>query len=342
MDNLLAIKEVNKRNYTFDILKCIFSFCIIFCHFPFPGNVGTVLSQIGISGVIFFFLISGYSAYDKDDSVACKNLLKRLKRNLIVTLIILAIYFIFSILENLVSGTIIEFFDNFKNPWLFPRMIALGDFSFIYGDPLWFLVALIYAYLILYFLHRFKLIKYAFYFIPILLGFRIFVETYVNTYNADWHLSTNVLVAALPIMLLGEYIKAKKSDFLKSPLYFNITLFIISTIFLFLAVYINIGDYDLAQIFKILSMVELFLIALKLPGKKEVGIFGKIGRKYSLYIYIFHNMIGIAIYDILYLIGIPDWFYYISPLIVAVVSISLSILLYEANNKLKKRKSHRV
>ncbi len=341
MDNLLAIKEVNKRNYTMDVLKAIFAICIVFTHFPFPGEFGTVLSQIGISGVIFFLLISGYNAYDKDDKVACSKLLKRFKRNGILTLIVLLMYLVFAITERLITNDFDIFLNSFTNPWLFPRMIGYGDFEFIYGGPLWFLLALLYSYLILYILHRFKLINYAFYFIPVLLLFRIFVENYVNTFNADWHLSANFLAGALPIMLLGEYIKAKKNDFFKTPLYLNIILFVISTVFLFLGVYINVGDYNVAQVFKIISMLELFLISLKLPGKKEVPLIGTLGRKYSLYIYVFHFMIGLTVYDLIYLF---DWeIDYLMQIVALIFVIGISILFYEVNNKLKlKIKSHRV
>ncbi|MBQ9520214.1 MAG: acyltransferase family protein [Acholeplasmatales bacterium] len=335
MESILPFKEVNKRNYTFDLLKALFAIGVIFVHFPFPGILGKILSSIGICGVIFFFLISGYSAYNKDDIKACQNIKKRFKRNLKITLIIVLIYLIFAILENIITNTFDDFLAYFKNPWLIPRMIVLGDFSFIYGDPLWFLVALLYSYLVLLLLHKFKIMKYAFYFIPVLLLLRIGMETYVNSYNVDWHFSGNFLVGGLPIMLLGEYIKYKKDSFLKSPLLENVILFITSFTFMFLSVNIHVGDLDISQVFKIWSMVELFLIALRIEGKKEVPIIGTLGRKYSLYIYLFHCLIGITISDLLYLFH-QDWVIeYILPILAAIFGVLISIVFYEINSKIK-------
>ena len=292
MQILLPYKDVNikSRNYTFDFLKAVFALSIILVHFPFPGVVGTIFSTIGICGVIFFFLISGYSSYNKDDEQASKNILKRFKRNLKILIIAMLIYFVLIMLERIVAEDFDGFLNGFKNPWLVPRLLLLGDFSFITADPLWYMVALLYSYLILYVLHRFKVMKYAYYALPILILIRVGVETYVNSYDVDWHISSIFIASGLPIMLLGNYIAYKKDVFLKSPLISNIIIFIVSAIMAIITAIFDVGNLNIAQPFKIISMLELFLIALKLPGKREFGIIGKIGRLYSLYIYLFHSI----------------------------------------------------
>ena len=114
MENNIIINErvEKKHNFTIDIFKFVFSIFVILVHFPLPGEVGTICSTIGVTGVIFFFLISGYYAYNQDDSIACKNLMKRFKRNLILTFIVILIYFVVVIIENIISGDISSFFDN--------------------------------------------------------------------------------------------------------------------------------------------------------------------------------------------------------------------------------------
>ena len=336
METLMPIKNIKSRNHSFDFLKAIFAIGVIFVHFPFPGITGKIFSAIGVCGVIFFFLISGYSAYNKDDNIACNNIIRRFKKYLIITIIVVLIYFAFKIIESAIAGEFSEFLASFKNPWLFPRMIILGDFSFIKADQLWFMVALLYSYLIFYLLHKFKITKYAYYILPLLLFLRIGMETYVNSYNADWHYSGNFLVGGLPIMLLGHYIAYKKNDFFKSPIYLTAILTIIFTTFMFITVNVKVFDLDVSQLFKILCMLELFLLTLKIPGKKEMPVLGILGRKYSLYIYLFHFLIGIMVYDVMYLIGNPEWVYdWIGPILAATFGIFVSILLYEINTKIK-------
>ena len=340
MQILLPYKDINikTRNYTFDLFKAIFALSIILVHFPLPDPIGTIFSTIGICGVIYFFLISGYSSYDKDDIVASKNILRRFKRNLKIFIIVFLIYFILIIPERLVSGQFDSFLDNFKNPWLFPRLLLLGDLSFISADPLWFMVALLYSYIILYLLHRFKVMKYAYYALPILILIRVGVETYVNSYDVDWHISSIFIASGLPIMMLGNYIAYKKDAFLKAPLLSNIIIFIISTIMVFITVFINAGRFNLAQPFKIISMLELFLISLKLPGKKEFGIIGMIGRKYSLYIYLFHFLFGLIAIDFLYLFTFPEWVYdWFMPVVALVFGTLIPIGLCKLNNFIKRK-----
>ena len=339
---LTPCRKVSTRNYTLDVLKAIFAMCIILVHFPFGGAIGTVFSAIGICGVIVFFLITGYSSYDKDDKVACKKIKKRFKRNLKVTIIIVLIYLVLGTIERIVSGQFEEYLSDLKNPWLFPRMIALGDFEFIDGSPLWYLVALLYCYVIMYLLHKFKKIKIAYYFIPVLLLFRIGVETYVCTYNADWHISTNVLAGGIPIVLLGSFIASHKEDFMKTPLWLTFFLFIFSLSMMFTTLFVRVFDYDVSQIFKIWSMTELFLLAIRLPGKKEVPVIGTIGRKYSLYIYLFHFIVGMIVVDLMYLFDGPEWTFDILLQILAVIFGTLvPILLCELNNKIKRKRNYK-
>ena len=105
MDILIPYKtNINKRNHIMDFMKSIFAMCVVLVHFPLPGTVGMVFTTLGICGVIFFFLVSGYNSYNNDDEVASKNILKRTKRILIITIIVLLIYFMYTMLESIIYG----------------------------------------------------------------------------------------------------------------------------------------------------------------------------------------------------------------------------------------------
>ena len=322
------------RNRLLDFVKAIAAIGVVLVHFQFPGVPGKVLCSVGVCGVVFFYLVSGYYAYDPDDEAACKKLWKRFKRNLIITLIAVGAYLVFTVTEQLALGTFRTWLLNFKNPWLLPRMVFMGDFEFLHGDPLWFMPALLYSYLILYLLHRFRISKYAYILLPLLLLLRIGMETYTNTFGADWHLSGNFLVGALPIMLLGHYIASKKETFSNVPLYLTVPFAVFSALLMFLTVNVSVFGLDVSQIFKIWCALEVFLLVLRLPERAVVPAIGRIGDRYSLYIYLSHYLIGTLLSDILYQTGAPQWIAnWLLPVAVIGLSLLVSMAIYPIANR---------
>ena len=111
--------KTDKRNYLMDFIKGVAAIGVILVHFQFPGVLGKILCSVGVCGVVFFFLVSGYFAYNADDEKACDNLLKRFKRNLVITLIAVAIYLVFTVVEQLVLGTFDVWAQQLADPWLY-------------------------------------------------------------------------------------------------------------------------------------------------------------------------------------------------------------------------------
>ena len=324
----------SQKNHLINFVKGVAALGVVLVHFQFPGVLGKVLCSIGVCGVVFFFLVSGYYAFDADDDAACRKLMKRFKRNLLITLIAVAVYAVYTVIEQLALGTFGVWLEHFKNPWLLPRMIVMGDFEFIHGDPLWFMPALLYSYLILYVLHKTKISRYAYIALPLLLLLRIGTETYTNSFGADWHLSGNFLVGGLPIMLLGHYIGSEKNRFSKIPLYLTASYTVFSAALMFITVNIPVFGIDVSQIFKIWCAVEVFLLTLRLPEKRGVPCIERIGEKYSLYIYLSHYLIGTLICVFLEKAGAPLWIRsWILPVVVILVSVLVSAALCAVKGK---------
>lgn len=316
---------LRQRNYLFDFIKGIAALGVILVHFQFPGVLGKVLCSVGVCGVVFFFLVSGYYAYDADDGTACGNLIKRFKRNLVITLVAVAVYSIYTVVEQIALGTFDIWLQNFKDPWLIPRMIFMGDFEFIHGDPLWFMPALLYSYLVLYLLHRFRISKYAYIALPLLLLLRIGMETYTNSFGADWHLSGNFLVGGLPVMLLGHYVAYRKERFTEIPFYLTVPFAAFSAVLMFLTVNLPVFGLDVSQIFKIWCAAEFFILALRLPEKKGIAPVGYMGDKLSLYVYLFHYLIGTLISVLLLKLSAPQWISdWVLPVAVTMISVAVA------------------
>ena len=323
-----------QKNHLIHFVKGVAALGVVLVHFQFPGVLGKVLCSIGVCGVVFFFLVSGYFAFDPDDKSACRKLMKRFKRNLILTLIAVAVYAVYTVIEQFALGTFGEWLGHFKNPWLLPRMIVMGDFEFIHGDPLWFMPALLYTYLILYLLHKAGISRYAYIALPLLLLLRIGMETYTNSFGADWHLSGNFLAGGLPIMLLGHYIACKKDSFLKSPLYLTVSYSVFAAALMFVTVNVPVFGIDVSQIFKIWCAVEIFLLAICLPEKRGIPFIEQIGEKYSLYIYLSHYLIGTLFLVVLAETGTPAWVQdWLLPIAVILVSVLVSAVMCAVKGK---------
>jgi peptidoglycan/LPS O-acetylase OafA/YrhL len=330
----------SRRNFTLDLYKAIAAIGVVLVHFQFPGVMGRILCSVGVCGVAFFFIISGYFAYDPDDAAACSKLMKRFRRNLLITLAAVAVYLVFTVAEQLILGTFTEWLGHFRDPWLIPRMVILGDFEFIHGDPLWFMPALLYSYLILFVLHRLKISKYSYIVLPLLLLLRIGMETYTNSFGADWHMSGNFLVGGIPLMLLGHYMAYRKESFTKIPLHLTVPFCVMSAVLMFVTVNVRVFALDVSQIFKVWCAAEVFILCITVPGRKAVPVLGTVGDRYSLYIYLSHYLIGVLLKDILTASSAPVWIRdWILPAAVIILSVLVSALLYRLFGNRKSRKA---
>ena len=297
------------------------------------------MQSVGTCGVILFFLISGYSIYDptSDKSKVCGRIMKRFRRNGRITLIAVAIYFAFTCVEQLLAGSFGAWIAEFANPIVWLRMVFLGDFEIIKADPLWFMPALLYAYLIFWLVYRLDLQKLIHGLLPLLLLLRIGMETYTNSFGADWHLSGNAIVGALPVMALGHFIASKKERFLGLSNRSTVFLLCSSAIAMFLTAVFRIGTIDISQVFKIACAMFVFLFALGHDEYHPCAFLERIGRADSLYIYLFHFLLIRLLRFCLQYVSVPqaavDW---CLPIVVIVLSILLAELIVKIKGVLKR------
>lgn len=289
-------KNVTTRNNSIDFWKLIAAIGVIFVHIPLDGPLGNILTSIGICGVAFFYIISGYACYGDKEEI-CPKIKKRFLRNGLITLITVAIYMIFCIIQKKQNHEYNWWIRQFRQPVTYLRMLFLGDFEMIYGSAFWFMIALLWSYVIFYFIARFNLKKAACIACPIFLIIRFVVDSYVNSFNANWHLSGNLIVGALPVMLLGYLIADKKEKLMKLPDSGLILSCLILAAGMFITVNFRIGKIDISQIFKTFCAAAIFLLCLKRPYPRFISLPAKFGREDSLYIYLFHFLIIVILAD---------------------------------------------
>ncbi len=162
-----------------------------------------------------FFIISGYLVLREDDE---KNvgarILRAIRRTAICFVILTVVYTLASLIAAKTDTMNILFSKQF---WV--DFVLLNTFGLPVGYVIWYVQAMLYAYIIIYILYKLKLLKYD---IPIALlciaaavltgelssfvDFKFFGHTYF---------SGNFLNRALPYILIGRYVHRKKKSFIK-------------------------------------------------------------------------------------------------------------------------------
>lgn len=291
---------MSDRNGFIDFWKFFFAIGVILVHIPLPGVYGNIGTAVGVCGVGFFYLISGYACYGPDKKEMCSKILKRFWRNGIITLITIIIYLVFAYFEKKASRDVGMMIFKLKQPVTYLRMFLLGDFEYFYGSALWFMIALLQGYLIFYLIVRFNLKKLVYILTPVFLIARIVVDSYVNSFPVSWHISANLIIGALPMMLLGYVIADQKERLSKISNSAVIVIAIVSAVAMFLAVNLKVGKIDISQPFKILCGASIFIYGIKNPQSHILRPVEKLGREDSLYIYLFHFIILVALSNWMY------------------------------------------
>ncbi|MBR4670878.1 MAG: acyltransferase family protein [Butyrivibrio sp.] len=322
---------------------------VIIIHTRFPGTFGFALEAVTRTAVPFFFVLSGrYLLRDGDDTVekirekSGRYFIRLLK----VTVIVYAVYFIFSLLIHLYLG------DSIKE-WLMTKyslkefiyFVLFNTSSFIYDsafvfDHMWFLFALLYSVGLIYIfagvLRKWYKVLIAFLLFMLYFGEALEVFYPIRPFGISittWFILRNWLFFGLPFVLLGillaDIFREKRlkygdsyTDMMsshKKKFIFMIVLGIIMSV-------IETFIFDKKEIYigSLIAVIGVFLLS-------ECRVYAgehlyKIGKKSSNYIYYYHVLI-IAILDRLSYDEIvpypPMW---LKPLLIMVICLILFYL----------------
>lgn len=316
------------RNHCLDFFKGIAAICVIFVHIPFPGVFGKFISSLGSSGVMLFFLISGFHAYG-DRETMCPKLMKRFRRNLILLVTAILVYFLVAaVLHHFGYRDLHSWIRGFAKPKFYLNMLLFSDLELVHGGPLWFMFALLYAYLIFWGMYKLRLQRFAKFAMPFFILLRIVLESYKYAVDGDWRICSNVFVAALPLMLLGYCIAENQEKLKRIPAAASAACAVLSLIGLYLLIRFDPFRYNITQICKLTAVASVFLFTMKQPHLRIFPPLCMLGRDVSLHVYLWHMPVILICYALFNRRGYPQRFYdWYLPLIVAVTAVLLAILI---------------
>lgn len=278
---------MKEKNFCLNFFKGIGCIGVVLVHAAFPGIVGKLITRVILWIVPLFYIISGYYSHQKNADTTLKKLPHKIKHILKITSTSILIYFIYTFLEQLRKGTLLAWISNSFTLKNILNFFILSDFDFINAGPLWFLTALIYCYLLLYVLVKYKKTNYIYYIIPLLYISRIFVP-YLPSFN--YHYQQNVFLGAIPNFFIGYYL-SENPQFIDKLSTKKLTALIwIGILISILDVFIEIKA-DIFEIGVIITFLSIFLYAQQNPDKYCIQFFEKIGTKYSLFIYVMHMLV---------------------------------------------------
>lgn len=303
------------------------AFLVILLHINFLDNIGKSLQCIARIAVPIFFMISGYF-YKKEKAI------NNIKKILGVFIKANLLYFFIRIVLILISSSNLK---HAINMWFSSeailKFILLNESPF--GYHLWYLGAVLYVYLFVYFfrLNKFTkiILSVALYNIGVILG------QYSNilfNITFDESVSRNAIFLGIPFFLIGMLMK-EKENYIEEKLKNNNHI-ILQICVIFIVVVICLleqriiwrlgyeGSGDVFFITPILSIIVFaFFNYYKFETKnKIVKIFSYLGREYSTRIYILHPVIIMGIN----IIFKNKYNNFIELFVVAIVVFALSIL----------------
>ena len=314
----------NSRNSLIDALKGIACLFVIFIHRMFPGTFGVIVSGIARSAVAIFFMISGYYAYYSEEDEYVNKIPKKIKHIVKILLFSLLYYFVWecfirwfgsgiSSVKEWITTHIFSF-----RTWY---LAVIWDYDPLAGH-LWFLFSLIRVYCIYYLLCRYKLLRFK---------KAIIVVSTIMLFLLQWgkmdlYYYRNGWIYGLPFFMLGYLIRKgwKITEKTTPLLVAGIVLTIIESCLLpLMQMYVGCIFICIGIFYKTINQ--------EIKQSSIISNLSVLGKKYSTLVYVIHWAIKEVFVKIDKTFSFAEqlWFQWISPVLLAVISVLASILLYE-------------
>lgn len=271
-----------RENKSLYFMKGISCLTVILLHCPIPGIIGDGVIYAMRFPVPMFFMISGYFCYYKDAEWIKKAQLKTLKLLLCAEVIGGAVSFAFG--GKSVSEQIREL-SLWSNPL---RTLFCGT---LFNGTLWYLYAMLWTWMILYVVRKRGGIRWSYAAIPVLMLVHIVGRLYIQeTGDIDvWiYLFRSALLFGVPFVLLGHFLAEKAEWIIERISNGKCVLLLFLGGIVMVMEFVVLNCYMDLWFSTVLVVSAMFLFAMVNPDREIITIIAKIGKKYSMVIYIIH------------------------------------------------------
>lgn len=297
-----------KSNKCLYFLKGISCLIVILLHIPIPGVIGDAIIYGLRFPVPIFFMISGYVCYFRDLKWLKTSCLKTLKLLLYSELACAIVTFVFC------DGSVL---DQIKSMRIWSHPITTIMFGTLFNSTLWYLYAMLWTWIVMYFIKSRNITNCAYVLIPILLMVHIIGRLIIQKYSDinEWIVFLRSwILYGLPFVLLGHFVAENEERLHITNL--KCVLLMSSGGIVMIAEYLIWCRYMDLWFSTVLITLALFLFALIHYDKDIIPFISKIGKNYSKVIYVSHIPVSIIISNTIGRCTPETVFAYIHPLLV--------------------------
>ncbi len=328
--------KTKSRCIGLDVLKCVAAFVVVVLHYPFTGELIRYFTGWGRFCVPAFLMITGFfyaSTVKRNKEIAS------IKKILFLVVSSNLLFFVYNMGMAFLKGNLTTYLKGLLN------IDKLVEFLFFNESPfaghLWYLNAILYTLIIMYFANKFNLLRFLNYLIPVLLCVDLVFGKYsmlILGREFPYLYVRNFLFVGLPYVLLGNLIN-KHYDKL-NKMFSKSTLIILAVVFsvtatlerfIIISLDANVTrEHFLSTTF---FTIAVFLLALKFYSSEKVpgavNLLATIGQRYSAWIYIIHPIV-ITLFNIVFgpIIAKVSFVQYIIP---ALVFVATCVIIYLFN-----------
>ena len=339
-----------KRYHGIDVLKFLCAFLVVCIHAPFPGVAGEYIVALSRVAVPVFFMITGFFYKDTaDNNKEIKQIIKLMKLIVFST----CLYFLFNIsigiLKYIIENDFSLVFDAVKiiDKNTLVNFIVFNDSPV--ASHLWYLNAIVYVLICVYFLRKCNLFKVLYWLTPLLLCADLIFGKYSVVF---WGRSFNILYVrnflcvGIPYFTIGYIIRNlyehgvfKKKQFNKRRLLIYLILCSVMCIMeRYILIFFDVNATRDHYLFTTLLACALFIWSLS-PFEVNNDKFkwiSDIGKNDSLNIYIFHPIIIFVMEMISRILHVGKIYAVFAPVIVFSIAVIVSKLYRYIMRKLKR------
>ncbi|MCH5326141.1 MAG: acyltransferase [Duncaniella sp.] len=284
---------INKSYSSIYCLKTLGAFFVICIHCFAPILIRPFIR----TAVPIFFMISGYFLYKSDPKLAIKKSLKAVKKIFWITVYANIFYYLCLQLPDTI------------NP--FKSIISLISFLLFganIGFHLWYIYAYIETLIVLIIFLKIDKLQFLWRSIPFCIAFGLFTGSFSSIVGYEslnnMYVTRNFITMGIPCFGIGWLIRQYQNTIMSFFNHTTLWLIVISAIALVEVFVLSLffkrpkycGDFYLMT-FPLTTI--MFLVCLRYPTLGQNTFIEKIGKEYSLYIYIFHIAILITLMKVL-------------------------------------------
>ncbi len=210
--SLLEAVDVHSEDFLpgLERLRLILMFFMCIDLLGFPTAYGELVETVCGFVTPAFFILSGYLAlWEREDR--SQRIARSIGRTAIVFAVLAVAYFSINLIYYRLLG--VNIFSAFASKRFWFNFVVLNVWPFDIGGAIWYVQALLYTYIILYFMDKWKLLKLDWLFAALFLAFAVVTGELAGVIRWELlgytFLPGNFLTRALPYTLLGGFIHRK-------------------------------------------------------------------------------------------------------------------------------------